>query len=370
MTPGATYCILTAGKVEKESTIFTKGAISETAMVKNLDQLIHSLFDGFTQKQQKVLSDRFGLKNGKRSTLQEIGDELGVTRERVRQIEEQAMKKTKGRIEDTAGFFLDVAKEHLSRSGGVREDKLFVGEVLRRSGLAKGVKYPEEKARFVLLVAGTPLYHKEDDAFHAFWYSDRKAEKKFFDFVRQMTQFLKNIDRDALFREKAHMKQLPDVGAAHLLSIPKHFGMNVFGDFGLREWAEIEPRTIRDKAYLTLKKYGKPLHFEDIAKNIQRLGIDRKAAHVQTVHNELIKDKRFVLVGRGMYALSEHGYEPGTVRQVIARLLKKHGPMGSDDVVRLVNEQRFLKENTILLNLQNRKFFKRLDDGRYSVKEA
>lgn len=339
-------------------------------MVKNLDQLIASLFEGFNAKQQKVLQDRFGLKTGRRATLQEIGDELHVTRERVRQIEEQGIKKIRSRIDDEAGALLAVAKDHLARLGGVREDETFIEEVLKKADFRSGAKHPGAKVRFIFLVAGVPAYHKENDAYKAFWYADKKAEKKFFDLVKQMTQFLKNADRDKLFKEKMHLKQFPDANTAHFLSIAKHFGVNMFGDFGLREWAEIEPKTIRDKAYLTLKKHGKPLHFEEIAKSIQRLGIDRKAAHVQTVHNELIKDNRFVLVGRGIYALSEHGYEPGTVQQVIARLLKKHGPMDSEQVVRLVNQQRFLQKNTILLNLQNRKFFKRLDNGRYHVNEA
>ena len=98
--------------------------------------------------------------------------------------------------------------------------------------------------------------------------------------------------------------------------------------------------------------------------------MDRKQPHVQPVHNELIKDDRFVLVGRGIYALRSRGFEPGTVRQVIAKILKTKGPLPQTDVVRLVNEQRFLKENTVLLSLQNRRHFKRLDDGRYHVKEA
>ena len=59
----------------------------------HIDQFINELLEGFTPKQRKVLSGRFGLKNGKRATLQEIGDELGITRERVRQIEEQTMER-------------------------------------------------------------------------------------------------------------------------------------------------------------------------------------------------------------------------------------------------------------------------------------
>lgn len=338
-------------------------------MKNNIDQLIEQLFEGFNAKQQKVLAERFGLKSGHRQTLQDIGDELHITRERVRQIEEQGVKKLRDRAEKSAAFLLDMAKAHLAHAGGVRKDDVFVNELLKKGEFAPA-KHADMKARFVLLVSGAPLYHKEDDAYHAFWYEDKRAEKRFMDFVKQMTQFLKNTDRNTLFAEKTHLHQLPDVNAAHFLSIPKHFGVNMFGDFGLKEWAEIEPRTVRDKSYLALKKHGKPLHFADIAKSIQQLGIDRRAAHVQTVHNELIKDKRFVLVGRGVYALSEHGYEPGTVKEVIARLLKKHGALTSDEVVRLVNEQRFLKQNTILLNLQNRKLFKRLENGKYHVQGA
>lgn len=339
-------------------------------MTKNLDQFISEILSNFNAKQQKVLTGRFGLKNGVRATLQEIGDELGVTRERVRQIEEQAIKKLKDIVRKQAAELIAISEKHLELSGGVREDKLFLDEVYKKSDFSNQTKYSHEKLRFVFIVAGAPMYHKEDDLYCAFWYSDKKAEKRFFDFVADMAESLKTGDRTKIMKKKEYLSMCPDLFSCHLLSIPKAFGTNVFGDFGLREWAEIEPKTIRDKAYLVLKKQEKPLHFESIAKSIHTLGIDKKPAHVQTVHNELIKDKRFVLVGRGMYALQEHGYEAGTVKDVITKLLKVKGPLSADNVVSLVNERRFLKENTILLNLQNRKHFKRLDNGKYHIKEA
>ncbi len=197
-----------------------------------------------------------------------------------------------------------------------------------------------------------------------------KSKKGFLDFTKQITQFFKNGDKNQILREKSYLALTKQLSSTHFLTIPKHFGVNVFGDMGLREWPEIEPKTIRDKAYLVLKKHGQPLHFENVAKFINEYGLDKKKAHMQTVHNELIKDTRFVLVGRGMYGLKEHGFEPGTVRDVIVNLLKKHGSLSSNEVVTLVNKQRFLKENTILLSLQNRKHFKRLDDGKYHIKEA
>lgn len=338
-------------------------------MTRDLDKVIDSLLSGFSPKHQKVLSGRFGLKTGKRATLQEIGDELHITRERVRQIESLGIKKLGNRIKEYAGHIVDFTKNYLKDAGGIRKDDFLISEVLHKLSLDK-TKHADVKLRFLLLIAGEPFYYKENDDFYAFWYDDKKSEKKFFDFVKQMSDFLKSSDKRKIFDEKAHLSLCRDFVSNHILSIPKHFGMNIFGDFGLRSWPEIEPKTIKDKAYLALKKHEKPLHFVDIAKNITRFRIDKKRAHVQTVHNELIKDDRFVLVGRGMYALREHGYEPGTVREVIQNLLKNRGPLASHDVVRLVNERRFLKENTILLNLQNRKFFKRLEDGKYHVREA
>ena len=77
------------------------------------------------------------------------------------------------------------------------------------------------------------------------------------------------------------------------------------------------------------------------------------------MHNELIKDQRFVLVGRGIYALAEWGYAKGVVRDVIRDLLAKHGPLTKDEIMDKVLKERYVKENTILVNLQNPKFFKK-----------
>ena len=158
--------------------------------------------------------------------------------------------------------------------------------------------------------------------------------------------------------------------AENYLSISKQIDKNPYGDVGLNEWPEINPATVRDKIYLVLKKKAEPLHFEDIAMHINKVGFDDQKALAPTVHNELIKDSRFVLVGRGMYGLKENGYEAGTAREVIAKVLKTKGPLKPTDVVTHVNAQRFFKQNTILINLQNRNFFERMNDGRYRVRES
>jgi DNA-directed RNA polymerase delta subunit len=129
--------------------------------------------------------------------------------------------------------------------------------------------------------------------------------------------------------------------------------------------SNIHTKGVRDYAFLVIRKHGSPIHFRDVAKQIEKL-FDKKA-HVATTHNELIKDKRFVLVGRGLYALAEWGYSPGVVRDVIKNILEKNGPMTREEVVTKVMKERYVKENTIAVNLQNPKYFKHDKEGRYSV---
>jgi hypothetical protein len=133
----------------------------------------------------------------------------------------------------------------------------------------------------------------------------------------------------------------------------------------LKEWPEINPRVIKDKAFLVFKKENKPLHFSQVA---QLIGTN---ALVQTVHNELIRDQRFVLVGRGIYALADWGYKPGTVKEVISGILAQSGdPLSKDEILKKVSEQRIVKANTVLLNLSNKQRFLRNSQGKYLLRDA
>ena len=122
---------------------------------------------------------------------------------------------------------------------------------------------------------------------------------------------------------------------------------------------------MRDLAYLVMRRHGSPMHFREVAGSIKQFL--KEKAHDQTVHNELIKDRRFVLVGRGLYALNEWGYQPGVVRDVIRAVIAKHGPLTKDELIKKVREERHVKDNTILINLHNKKHFKKSMDGRFNL---
>lgn len=345
----------------------------------NITKLVAQLLAGLDARQKAVVEGRYGLKNGDPKTLAEIGDGMGVTRERVRQIEEGALKAVKPIVKkEEVQQFLNLAKSHLKNVGGLRRESLMLQDLKLMVADGNASQF-SNKIHFILDVSGEVKYTQEDNGVFGFWYLSEEDRRKSSSFISKLMKFMEskrdttvsheNIDK--VFQEVIKPHNLKDLVALNYISSSKHFHVNSFGDFGLSAWPEINPRTVRDWSYLVLKKHSKPLHFGAVADMINKVRKNsEKVAHMQTVHNELIKDPRFVLVGRGMYALKEFGVMPGTAREVMARILKDNGPLDADQLLKLVLSERLLKKNTVLINLRNRKHFTRMEDGRYTVNFA
>lgn len=341
--------------------------------MKNTGNIIEQVIRALSARQREIVEERFGLRDGQEKTLQELGERNGITRERVRQIEAEGLRLAREHFSDAGGDRLvQVAKEQLVALGGVRKEDDFVEDM---RALLKDAVVSKNQLRFLFRIAGEPMYNSENDHFYGFWALDKAGMKKAETFIEKAIKFFGGKKEELVFKGQfdPHFKQLAIVSnidqaiGMNYLGISKQFSANPYSDFGLSHWEEITPKTARAKAYLILRKHGKPMHFRDISHTINTIGFDKKPVYAQTIHNELIKDNRFVLVGRGMYGLTEHGFFPGTAKDVIKQVLVDNGPLAQHDVVRLVSSQRFLKENTILLNLQNKKHFKRLDNGTYHV---
>lgn len=317
-----------------------------------------------------IVEKRYGLR-GASMTLDAIGKIYGITRERVRQIENSVLKHlTKP---EAVSYLEPIYKEvisHIRGTGGVVEEKKFLHSVAEKS------EHPH--LQLLLALHKGVMQAPETDEFHTRWYSDKDAlavsEKVMKNAVQKLDakkallshEQLANLVSDT-YREATG--QNPSIEAVHsYINTSKLIKENPYKEYGLCAWPTVQPKSIRDKAYAILSKEGKPMHFQTIATTIDKSGFrGKKHAHPQTVHNELIKDSnRFVLVGRGLYALKEWGYEPGTVKDVIQSILKKENSgMEKEAIVTAVLSRRFVKENTILLNLQNKTLFKKHANGTY-----
>lgn len=337
-----------------------------------LQNILDGIINTLSKRQKDIITQRFGL-GVKARTLAFLGNKYGITRERVRQIESATLKVLQRAAKDSAPLreIFSKAEEHLALVGGVRRADFLVDDL---KFVLKDKTVSEPYVLLLFTLFGSPELFVETNEFYPFWYSDKQVLARVKQFVQKVGQFLKNkkealIERgefDKIFAQVTKQHSVKEFVALNYLLVSKNFYVNPYGDFGLMEWPEIAPKTIRDKAYLVLKKRKSPMHFREIAQEINRIKFDSKKAHPQTVHNELIKaNDRFVLVGRGLYSLREFGLEPGTTKDVLLRLLKKHGPMHFDKIVKLVSQERVLKNNTIFLNLQNKKLFKKNEKGHY-----
>ncbi len=268
---------------------------------------IIGLLEDLNPRQKNILSRRFALIGPSRDglTLSELGQKYGVTRERIRQIEEAAFQSVRKKIKLGMGKpVFAFVKSYMDKQGGVASENALLKEVSAEFGAG----LEPLQLHFLLEAEDSYRFHSEDKDFQPFWFNDAKNFQLAKSLVQETYRHLKDskaeILRDKNFQEVfpmlAKALNVPEAVSENYLAISKKFGANQYGDFGLLEWPEINPKTVRDRAYLVLKNLGKPLHFRDIATHIKERKFDTKNVHASTVHNELIKDSRFVLGGRGL----------------------------------------------------------------------
>ncbi len=332
-------------------------------------QVVKRLLAPLPDRARDVVTLRYGLgQDEHRLTLDAIGKKYGITRERVRQIEAYALstiRKSEEYAQEKA-VFAEIETLLHSLGGVVVEDD-FLGHISHDKILQNNIHF--------LLVVGEPFKKvKEDDDFRHRWHVNEALSKQVEDALKKLYAGLSSEDllpeSEMVNRLLQHLESVSERYknqeiVKRWLAISKKVGKNSLGDWGATDSANIHTKGVRDYAFLVIRKHGSPIHFRDVAKQIEKMF--NKKAHIATTHNELIKDKRFVLVGRGLYALAEWGYAPGIVRDVIKSVIEKNGPLTKEEVIAKVMKERYVKENTVAVNLQNPKYFKRQNDGKYAV---
>jgi hypothetical protein len=312
--------------------------------------------------------NRFGLDVSlEKKTLEEIGKKYNITRERVRQIEDVALnliKKSESYKKEQAIF--DELKTLIHSLGSVVAEHELLAHVSKD-------KATQNHIHFYLVLGDSFKRHREDEHFHARWSVDDEMADKVHDSLKKLYGSLNDEDlipeTEMIKKFFDHMKDVAehyknDEVAKRWLAMSKTISKNPLGEWGKSASPNVRTRGVKDYAFLVMRKHGSPMHFKEVADAISKTF--GKKTHYATCHNELIKDARFVLVGRGLYALAEWGYKTGIARDVIKDILKKEGPMSKEDVVEKVMKERYFKRNTILVNLANPKYFKKNKSGLYT----
>jgi len=343
-----------------------------------LKEVKKKLIQGLSKRTQDVIIRRFGVGKKKKETLESIGHTYGITRERVRQIQNEGLKhlRREENFSIVKPLFDDLELFISERGGLVRESALLEDFIEYIDPEADKIKLKGFSLLLLRLDKNTQRI-KENAKFYTLWYTQKKALDQARSLIGEVIKIFKKSKIP--FQEKYIIAKLKKSfpffsrqAISSYIDSSRAIDHNIFGDLGLSEWPEINPRGVKDKAYLVVKKLGKPLHFRAIADEINKANFSKHIAKPQTVHNELIKDKRFVLVGRGLYALIEWGYERGTVKEVLINIFKKNKGKAllESKLVELLLKKRFVKESTIRFNLKSNPEFIERTPGHYIFKKS
>ncbi|MSR89407.1 hypothetical protein EXS53_00490 [Patescibacteria group bacterium] len=327
-----------------------------------LNSLVESALGTLKKERDRDVLRRRGGISTEAQTLEKIGKDMNITRERVRQIEKSALLRLQDKYDSKQSFTLAL-NSLISKNGGLISleglsqatmlDSILIPQVIFLIKINPDIVFVDRNDYYTAIIADAASFKAE---------SIRSIHDDLVETIRDHNKPAKFTNIYKLIDGPHSQETLLEIAKAsrHLSQLD--------GNWGLTSWPEVNPKSIRDKIYLVLKKIGRPIHFSEIADKISVVAANPKKVTTQAVHNELIKDPRFVLIGRGIYALSEWGYRSGTVADIINDILiEEKGPLAKDEIVRRVLARRQVKTTTIVLNLQEKPQFKRIEKGVYGL---
>lgn len=337
-----------------------------------LRELVNHLLIVLNDKEQYIIKNRFALGQMKeRKTLEEIGQHFNITRERVRQIEKTALRKLERNAQNVnITVLIEFAKVLLEKQGGVFRDTEFKEQLL---AILPNINAEEIQELHLALCLGQDLVFESNTLqLHPYWRMKSVDTGVLNKVISSSLKILNKTKKIIPLEElRTQLNASLDLSLSvsllrNTLSVSKAFKFTEDG-VGLYSWRHIHPRTLRDKILFILRREKKPLHFLKISEWIRRSEFDKKSINTQAVHNELIRNEQFILIGRGIYALREWGYKMGTVADVIADVLSDGKARSREEITKAVLEQRQVKTITIYLNLKNKAQFARVGRDKYTL---
>ncbi len=330
--------------------------------------LIKDALDNLKPKENKVVTERFGIGCDKK-TLASIGSSLKLSRERIRQIERESLLKISTYIARKHPEKIECIINIIEQEQGIlhkdEAEKIVLGGKPSQNDL--------NSLHLILSLIKEIEKIERDEYLNDSWILATVPKDEVVSILKDWASYLEKNNKPAkievLLEAHPHHSKHKISFLSSLPKISKQIISNYKGDLGLSKWPEFNPKNVRDKIYYVLRKNQAPLHFSEIGRAIKNENFDSKKVILATIHNELIADDRFVLIGRGIYALKEWGYESGTVKEIIQKILHKSGgAMTLADIYKEVSKQRQVRKNTILINLQTNKEFKKLSSDKYILK--
>ena len=338
-------------------------------------KLVSNALNKLRERERDILMARYGLssESAERETLESIGQKLSVTRERIRQIEKAALRKIGKKFATVLRPLWKVVDNYMNIFDGIGSLEGIADYLKINEG--DNIELEKNALRLALSTNINLESLKKQLFFKEGWVAKNVDIDKLINLQKLAVKVLEKAGKPLIEQKLIELitKEInaTDASIKGVLLISPQFGLDGKQAWGLTSWSIIAPKRIRDKVLIVLSEASKPLHFNDITKLVaERFKNDRPVLS-RTVHNELIGDDRFVLVGRGIYALKAWGYTTGVVSDVIKDvLIQANKPLHVSEIVKLVLKSREVKRNTIVANLQNKSLFKKVAKATYALADS
>ena len=329
-------------------------------------------------KERLILMRKFGLDGNKETPLQKIGKEYSLTRERVRQIETQALMRFRRLIVGNEVYMnvLQESKNILESHGGILGEDALISKIINKNLF----KFSKQELKLILVSDFDITYLKRNKEINKAFYIEPLYEDLLTKIVLFTLQHFKERNHSQDLYE--FISELKDYFAEDTKDIPSLkndlFYVNFFNivknitildwKIWLLEFDDINPKTVKLKMLYTMRRLNKPIHYQELpVKILERF--PGEVTKINTIHNELVKNNDlFVNQGLGLYWLKERGFQGGSVKDILIRIFKKNNhPMTAKELTREVLREKMVSPNTVILNLQKFKDdFQRVDKGTYA----
>ncbi len=349
---------------------------TNTLTNKKLSQSFAEVLSSLSEREQVVLQRRVWV-DWEKETLQSIGNSFSpaITRERVRQIEDSWIKKIwKVVTRSDLISIQQIAHKYLNLHWGIISKEKLVNILIKDLELESNIN---TWIIDIIIQADKSITKSKQKFGCKIYYTLENVNKKDVDLIHK--EALKVLKKKKTVMKKTALYEtvIGNLNAKQKFSLSfidtvlDFFDDIVFWEenlIWLEKWKILNPKTLKDKAIYVLKKEKVPMHFVDVTNKVtDMIG---KPVKVNTIHNELIRNEEFVLIGRWIYALKEWWFVPGTVLDVIVEILKKNWePMNTEDITKEVLKIRNVKHSTIYMNLQNKKVIERVWRNYYELKK-
>lgn len=328
---------------------------------------------------KELIKRRYGLMNGERQTLEEIGESYRVTRERIRQIQEKSLKRMRhpattvkkpltGLIEDiilrNGGIIsADEADVEVPKAlGGVIEDGSSLLDLLCDLGWIQTCR-----------IGDIPIYSLKLDGVSLLKLTER--------IILLIKKEDLGLDVDSIIRKNSMFRKIKDerFNPTHFvlrycrtdprleeISVNSEviFRHYTSGHFATKSWVALMRRVLEEQQM--------PLHFTEITDKVNDLlsGSERQL-DVRRAHSILIEDKAFAHSGvNGTYGLTSWGLRKELIPELIEECLKKAGfPLHWKQIFNYVSKYKNTRSANITSCLENNRSFKRVSSGIYWFSE-